>query len=79
MLGREEYQHVCAVCHKLNAAYVGPALGGNPLMSDAKGLTTILREGFGTMPAVGSDWTNDQITALVRYTSILEKHPASGG
>ena len=79
VLGREEYQHVCAVCHKLNAAYVGPALGGNPLMSDAKGLTTILREGFGTMPAVGSDWTNDQITALVRYTSILERHPASGG
>jgi len=78
-LGREEYVHVCAVCHKLNAVYVGPALGGNPLLTDAKGLTTILREGFGTMPAVGSDWTDDQITALVRYTTALARHRPSGG
>jgi cytochrome c oxidase subunit 2 len=77
-LGREEFQNVCAVCHMLNATLVGPALGNNPLLTDAEGLTTILREGVGNMPAVGSDWTDDQITALVNYTKTLVK-PGNGG
>jgi cytochrome c oxidase subunit 2 len=72
-LGQEEYQHVCAVCHMLDKVYVGPALGSNPLLTDAKDLTTILREGVGKMPAVGSDWSDDQITALVNYTKTLVK------
>ena len=75
-LGQEEYQHVCAVCHKLNEAYVGPALGTNPLLTDAKDLTTILRQGVGNMPAVGSDWSDDQITALVNYTKTLVQKAA---
>jgi cytochrome c oxidase subunit 2 len=79
LLGREEYQHVCAVCHKLNAAYVGPALGNNPLLTDAKGLTAILLQGVGTMPAVGSDWSADQIIALVKYTKTLVKPGGNGG
>ena len=79
LLGQEEYQHVCAVCHKLNAEYVGPALGNNPLLTDAKGLTTILRQGVGMMPAVGSDWSDDQIIALVKYTRTLGKPGSNGG
>jgi cytochrome c oxidase subunit 2 len=78
-LGQEEYQHVCAVCHMLDKTYVGPALGTNPLLTDAKDLTTILREGVGNMPAVGSDWSDDQITALVNYTRTLvdeKKNPS---
>ena len=70
-LGQQEYQHVCATCHRLATAYVGPALGGNPLLTDRTNLQTILRDGFGTMPAVGSDWSEDQMQALVTYTTRL--------
>ncbi|HEY4347282.1 MAG TPA: cytochrome c oxidase subunit II [Gaiellaceae bacterium] len=77
-LGKEEFQHVCAVCHKLATDYVGPSLGTNPLLADAKGLKAILRRGVGNMPAVGSGWTQDQIDALVAYTKTLEKKGASG-
>jgi cytochrome c oxidase subunit II len=72
-LGKEEWQNVCAVCHRLDSTYIGPALGNNPLLTHGKDLSTILREGVGKMPAVGSDWTDDQITALVKYTTALVK------
>jgi cytochrome c oxidase subunit 2 len=76
-LGKEEYEHVCAVCHRLNEAYVGPALGSNPLLTDVKGLEQLLRNGLRTgttaMPAVGVNWTDAQIEALVAYTKILQK------
>jgi cytochrome c oxidase subunit 2 len=77
-LGKEEYQHVCAVCHRLDTAYVGPALGQNPLLTHAKALATILRQGVGRMPAVGSDWSDDQITALVAYAKTIVK-PSDAG
>jgi cytochrome c oxidase subunit II len=72
-LGREEYSHVCATCHRLDTTYVGPSLGTDPLLTDVSGLETILRQGIGTMPAVGSDWSNAQIEALVTYTKTIAK------
>jgi mono/diheme cytochrome c family protein len=72
-LGKEEWDHVCAVCHKLDESYIGPALGGNPLLTHPARLAVLLRNGFGRMPAVGSDWTDDQITALVAYYKELVK------
>jgi cytochrome c oxidase subunit 2 len=72
-LGKEEYEYVCTSCHRLNQTYVGPALGGNPLLRDRKGIETMLREGVGKMPAVGSDWSDAQIDALVAYTKTLKK------
>jgi cytochrome c oxidase subunit II len=72
-LGREEYSHVCATCHRLDTNYVGPSLGTDPLLTDLKGLETILRQGIGAMPAVGSDWSNAQIEALVTYTKTIAK------
>jgi cytochrome c oxidase subunit 2 len=77
-LGQEEFQHVCAICHRLNSDYVGPALGANPVLTHATDLTTILRQGVGKMPAVGSDWTQDQIDALVTYTKTLVKNGGTG-
>ena len=64
---------VCQTCHRLDHAYIGPALGGNPLLSDVSGLTTLLRNGQGQMPAVGKNWTDAQIEALVSYTKHLPK------
>jgi mono/diheme cytochrome c family protein len=78
-LGKEEYQHVCAVCHKLNTTYVGPSLGANPLLTDVKGLKSILRHGVGNMPAVGYHWSDNQIQALVAYTKTLKKTKAASG
>ena len=71
-LGKEEWS-ACQSCHRLDHAYIGPALGGNPLLSDVSGLTTLLRNGQGQMPAVGRNWTNAQIEALVAYTKHLPK------
>jgi cytochrome c oxidase subunit 2 len=76
-LGKEEYDSVCTSCHRLNTTYVGPALGGNPLLKDRKGIEDILRRGVGKMPAVASDWTDAQIDALVNYTKTLKKTSGS--
>jgi cytochrome c oxidase subunit 2 len=71
-LGKEEWG-ACQSCHRLDHKYIGPALGGNPLLSDVKGLTTLLRNGQGQMPAVGKNWTDAQIQALVAYTKQFPK------
>jgi cytochrome c oxidase subunit 2 len=75
-LGKEEFQGVCMTCHRLDHKYVGPALGSNPLLKDVRGLTTILRQGVGMMPAVGHNWSDADIQALVAYTKTLS---TSGG
>jgi mono/diheme cytochrome c family protein len=72
-LGKEEYDYVCSSCHRLDHRYVGPALGGNPLLTDRKGIERILRNGVGKMPAVASDWSDAQIDALIGYTKTLPK------
>ncbi len=72
-LGREEWQGVCESCHRLANKYVGPALGGNPLLSDRHGIESLLRNGQGLMPAVGKNWTGHQIDALIAYTKQFAK------
>lgn len=72
-LGREEWQGVCQSCHRLANTYVGPALGGNPLLADRKGIESLLRNGTGLMPAVGKNWTGHQIDALISYTKQFAK------
>ena len=59
---------MCQSCHRLDHVYVGPALGGNPLLADRKGIEVLLRNGQGNMPAVGKNWTGAQIDALIGYT-----------
>ena len=72
-LGKEEFDYVCSNCHRLDSRYIGPALRRNPLLHDRKGIETMLRKGVGRMPAVGSDWTDAQIDALIAYTNTLRK------
>jgi cytochrome c oxidase subunit 2 len=72
-LGKEEFTGVCEKCHALDHKYVGPALGGNPLLADRKGIETLLRNGQGMMPAVGKNWTGAQIDALIAYTTPFAK------
>jgi cytochrome c oxidase subunit 2 len=75
-LGREEWTGVCQACHRLDEKYIGPALRGNPLLADRKGIETLLRNGQGQMPSVGRDWTDHQIDALVAYT---KRYATKGG
>jgi cytochrome c oxidase subunit 2 len=75
VLGHEEWQGACLACHRLDHKYIGPALGGNPLLADPKGLGTLLRTGQGSMPPVGRNWSQYQVDALVAYT----KHFARKG
>jgi cytochrome c oxidase subunit 2 len=72
-LGREEWTGVCEKCHSLDHRYIGPPLGGNPLLGDRKGIETLLRNGQGGMPAVGKTWSGAQIDALVSYTKRYAK------
>jgi cytochrome c oxidase subunit 2 len=74
-LGREQWTGVCMTCHRLDHKYVGPALGGNALLGDKHGLETLLRNGRGAMPAVGANWSDAQIDALIAWT----KQYAKGG
>jgi mono/diheme cytochrome c family protein len=72
-LGREEWQGVCEKCHRLDHRYIGPALGGNPLLGDRTGIEGLLRKGGVQMPAVGFNWTGHQIDALISYTKQFAK------
>ena len=72
-LGREEWVGVCQKCHRLDHAYIGPALAGNSLLGDRKGIETLLKEGRGQMPAVGKNWTDAQIDALIAWTKHYVK------
>jgi cytochrome c oxidase subunit 2 len=67
-LGKMTFQGVCAKCHGGNAqGDIGPKLAGNPLLNDRKGLESIVRNGRATMPDVGHDWSDRQMTALYDY------------
>jgi mono/diheme cytochrome c family protein len=66
-LGREVWQGVCQKCHRLGSRYIGPDLKGNPLLANRAGLELLVRRGQGQMPAVGANWTEAQIDALVLY------------
>jgi cytochrome c oxidase subunit 2 len=75
-LGREEWEGVCAKCHGMNGeGGIGPRIAGSPTVLDAEDLGNLVRSGRGAMPAVGADWTNEQVAVLVDY---LTENPPSG-
>ena len=75
----ETYNGVCAKCHgpQGQGAY-GPPLQGRAF--ETADITRLLRQGrttsLGHMPAVGSDWSDAQITAIIAY---LRKTQGAGG
>jgi cytochrome c oxidase subunit 2 len=77
-LGKEEWQGVCQKCHRLDHAYIGPALGGNSLLADRHAIEVLLRNGQGQMPSVGKDWTSKQLDALIAYTKQFAKTGGNG-
>jgi cytochrome c oxidase subunit 2 len=81
LVAAEAYVGVCAKCHGMNGqgAY-GPPLQGRTF--DPADITRLLRDGRtgnqGHMPAVGSDWTGAQITAVIAYLQKIHGGPPSG-
>jgi cytochrome c oxidase subunit 2 len=77
-LGKEEWQGVCLQCHRLDHKYIGPAIGGNSLLGDRRGIEQLLRNGRGEMPPVGKDWTDKQLDALIAYTKQFSNRGGNG-
>jgi cytochrome c oxidase subunit II len=77
----ESFVGVCSKCHGFQGkgAY-GPPLQGRTF--ETTDITKLLRQGrttsLGQMPAVGSDWSQAQITAMIAYLQKT-KGGASGG
>jgi len=79
-LGKETFVGVCAKCHGLAAqGDVGPNIAQNPLLGDKNGISKIIRHGTGKMPAVGSDWSQEQLDATIAYLRQRFAQGASGG
>jgi cytochrome c oxidase subunit II len=79
-VGKETFEGVCAKCHGLaGEGGIGPRIAGSPTLANPQSLETLLRNGRtgpqGVMPAVGSEWSDQQITALANY---LKENPPSG-
>jgi cytochrome c oxidase subunit II len=75
-LGAEMWAGVCAKCHGPDGeGGIGPQLAGSATLADADAIEQIVRNGRGEMPAVGADWTDEQLDALTTY---LQESPPSG-
>jgi len=81
VLGRDEWTGVCATCHGMQGqGGYGPPINENPLLTQPRALTELLRNGRGNMPAVGNNWTAGQIAALMAYVKKnVYKGATSGG
>jgi cytochrome c oxidase subunit 2 len=67
-VGREIFEGSCAKCHGLaGQGDIGPKIAGSALLSDPKGLESLLRTGKGKMPAVGKLWSDDEMNAALAY------------
>jgi cytochrome c oxidase subunit 2 len=75
-LGEEMWSGVCAKCHgPQGEGGIGPRLAGSATLSDPEAVENIVRNGRGEMPAVGADWSDEQLSALTTY---LQESPPSG-
>jgi cytochrome c oxidase subunit 2 len=79
-LGKETWGGVCAKCHGLaGEGGIGPRIAGSPTLANPQSLETLVRNGRtgpqGVMPAVGSEWSDQQIASLANY---LKENPPSG-
>jgi cytochrome c oxidase subunit II len=79
-LGRMTFDGVCATCHgDRGQGFIGPKIDQNPLMGDRRGLTTLLENGRGKMPAVGAGWSDTQLNALLAYARRRFAPRGAGG
>ena len=69
-LGKDTFTGACAKCHGLaGEGDIGPTLAGNTLVTDAKAVEQVVRNGRGAMPPIGTDWDDRQMDALTKFLS----------
>ena len=81
-LGRQIFTGVCATCHGMQGTGgYGPDISSNPTLVQKQGLATVVRKGFGKMPAVGDTWSQQEVDALAAYVkkSVYKGASTSGG
>jgi cytochrome c oxidase subunit 2 len=79
-LGKETFVGVCAKCHGLaGQGYVGPNIASNPLLGQRTGISNIIRNGTGKMPAVGKSWTQAELNDTIAYLKQRFHQGASSG
>jgi cytochrome c oxidase subunit II len=67
-LGNEMWEATCAKCHgPTGEGGYGPKIAGTALVSDPQAVEQVIRNGFGTMPPVGRDWDDNEMTAITTY------------
>jgi cytochrome c oxidase subunit 2 len=77
-VGKETFEGVCAKCHGMQGqgTEAAPAIAGR----DFDATTTILlRNGGVRMPAVGKDWSQEQVNAALAYLNSTIGRAAQGG
>ncbi len=77
-VGKEVFAGACAKCHGLaGEGDYGPPIAGSALLGDPKALESLLRQGKNKMPAVGRDWSDQQVKATSDY--LKERFGGSQG
>jgi cytochrome c oxidase subunit 2 len=67
-LGKETFTGVCAKCHGLaGQGGIGPNIAQSALLKDNQALANVIRNGGIKMPAVGRDWSQQQLVATIAY------------
>ena len=78
LLGKQAFEGVCASCHGLDGqGGIGPAIASSPTLENPEALGNLVRNGTGTMPAVGNTWDDRLVNALARYLRV--KFGGAGG
>jgi cytochrome c oxidase subunit II len=76
-LGKELFVGVCAKCHGFRGqGAIGPALTAPSVAADRRTLAQTIRNGIRTMPAVGKNWTDREVNAVIDY---IKRNVATGG
>jgi len=68
--GKAIYEAYCAACHQANGQGmppVMPALAGNPNLQDAQMILNVVKNGRGAMPAVGANFSEEELVAVATY------------
>jgi cytochrome c oxidase subunit II len=75
-LGRQTYRGACAKCHGFRReGLIGPPITAASAENE-EAVEDLIRNGRGGMPAVGRDWEDRQMQALIAY---LQEEAPSGG
>jgi cytochrome c oxidase subunit II len=75
-LGRQTFRGACAKCHGFEGeGLIGPEITGAAVENE-EAIEDLVRNGRGGMPAVGRDWEDQQMQALIAY---LQERASGGG